>query len=293
MAPQGHPPAPRLHYAWIIALAGMVTVLAALGLGRFALGMLLPSMGAALELSYSEMGYVSTANFVGYLAAVVMSGYGVRRFGARHMIFAGLLAVGGSMLLVSQADGFVSVLLAYVLTGIGSGSANVPIMGLAAHWFRPSHRGRAAGLIVIGSGFAIMLSGTLIPALNALRGAEGWRLSWLVLGLLSLAIALLGYSLLRDSPAEMGLEPVGRALPLPGQRQGPDHAHRFGLLAHLGSIYFLFGCTYVIYATFIVTTLVQERGMGEATAGNFWFWIGFLSLFSGPVFGTQIGRAHV
>ena len=29
---------------------------------------------------------------------------------------------------------------------------------------------------------------------------------------------------------------------------------------HLGAIYFLFGCTYVIYATFIVTALVQERG---------------------------------
>jgi MFS family permease len=58
----------------------------------------------------------------------------------------------------------------------------------------------------------------------------------------------------------------------------------------LGSVYFLFGYTYVIYATFIVTTLVRERGFSETIAGNFWSWVGFLSLFSGPVFGTLSDR---
>jgi MFS family permease len=49
----------------------------------------------------------------------------------------------------------------------------------------------------------------------------------------------------------------------------------------------------VIYATFIVTTLVKERGLSESLAGNFWSVVGFLSLFSGPVFGTisdRLGR---
>jgi len=45
--------------------------------------------------------------------------------------------------------------------------------------------------------------------------------------------------------------------------------------------------------TFIVTSLVKEHGFSEAIAGSFWSAIGFLSLFSGPVFGTlsdRIGR---
>jgi len=69
--------------------------------------------------------------------------------------------------------------------------------------------------------------------------------------------------------------------------------YRKGIIYYLGAIYFLFGYTYVIYATFIVTTLVRERGFSESLAGNFWMWVGFLSLFSGPVFGTlsdRIGR---
>jgi len=63
-----------------------------------------------------------------------------------------------------------------------------------------------------------------------------------------------------------------------------------GIVAHLGIVYALFGATYVIYATFIVTTLVDERGFSEATAGQFWAWVGVLSLVSGPLFGTLSDR---
>jgi len=278
-----------LHYGWLVVFAGLLTVFASLGLGRFALGMLLPSMGETLELGYSEMGFISTGNFVGYLAAVVGCRYLVSRFGARRVVSAGLLLVALSMLLVSRAEGFYQALIFYFLTGVGSGAANVPIMGLVAHWFLASHRGRAAGLMVIGSGFAIMFSGVLIPYVNTVQGAEGWRLSWAVLGLVSLVVTLVGGLLLRNSPAEKGLKPVGHLREGPAPQLPSHHASR-AIIARLGAIYFLFGFTYVIYATFIVTTLVQERGFSEAAAGNFWFWVGFLSLASGPLFGTLSDR---
>ncbi len=280
------------HFGWIVVFAGMLTVFAALGLGRFALGMLLPSMGEGLALSYSEMGFISTGNFVGYLAAVVLCARATRRFGASRVIAAGLLAVAVSMVLISRAGSFWQALVLYFVTGVGSGAANVPVMGLVAHWFHASHRGRAAGFMVIGSGFAIMFSGTLIPFVNGLQGADGWRMSWLLLGLISLVITFTGLALLRDSPADMGLEPIGHGRPRTDDAIQSGRGET-GTVTHLGGIYFLFGFTYVIYATFIVTTLVQERGLSEETAGNFWFWVGFLSLFSGPVFGTlsdHLGR---
>jgi MFS family permease len=66
-----------------------------------------------------------------------------------------------------------------------------------------------------------------------------------------------------------------------------------GRLWHLAALYLLFGATYVIYATFVVTALVRERGFPEAVAGTVWSAIGALSLLSGPVFGSlsdRIGR---
>jgi MFS family permease len=65
------------------------------------------------------------------------------------------------------------------------------------------------------------------------------------------------------------------------------------ILTHLGVLYFIFGATYVIYGTFIVTTMVEEYAFAEVSAGYFWSWVGFFSLFSGTLFGLlsdKIGR---
>jgi|GEM_PF-6412921 len=76
---------PSLHYGWHIVWAGTLCIFASLGLGRFALGMLLPAMGGSLRLSYSQMGLVSTMNFVGYLIAVFFCGTLTARFGHRRL----------------------------------------------------------------------------------------------------------------------------------------------------------------------------------------------------------------
>jgi len=285
------------HYGWVIVFTGTLCILACLGFGRFALGMLLPSMASTLHLSYSQMGFISTANFVGYLISVLISGFLAMRVGSRKLIFFALLLVGISMILASRAKSFEYVLALYFLTGIGSGASNVPVMGLVSHWFASTIRGRAAGFIVIGSGFAIIISGKLIPFINGLVGPEGWRTSWLVLGSTVLAIAFIGLFFLRNRPEEKGLRPIGSDDTASFYSQIIDkmttNVYKKGVIYHLGTIYFLFGYTYVIYATFIVTTLVNERGFPEAVAGNFWSWVGLLSLVSGPVFGTlsdKLGR---
>ncbi len=286
-----------IHYGWVIVFTGTLCIVACLGFGRFALGMLLPSMASTLNLTYSQMGFISTGNFLGYLFSVLIIGLWPMRIGARKLIFFALILVGVSMILVSRATGFGSVLVLYFLTGVGSGASNVPVMGLVSHWFASTLRGRAAGFIVIGSGFAIILSGKLIPFINILVGREGWRVSWLVLGCTVMVIALVGLLLLRDRPEEKGLKPIGSDDTAPFYSHVIDrmkmNIYRKGIIYHLGAIYFLFGYTYVIYATFIVTTLVKERGFPEAVAGSFWSWVGLLSLASGPVFGTlsdKLGR---
>jgi len=290
----GPDPKRAIHYGWYVVAAGTLCVFAGLGFGRFALGMLLPAMGVSLQLSYSQMGLISTSNFAGYLLAVLVCGHLSARLGSRLLIFLALLLVAISMLLVSRAQSFGSVVLFYTLTGMGSGASNVPMMALVASWFTSGQRGKAAGFIVIGSGFAILLSGKLIPYLNQLRALDGWRLSWLVLGSIVLVISIICFLVIRDSPGELGLQPYSdrRQANLDTRVLFAEHPPAVSRrnIYHLGAVYFLFGFTYVIYATFIVTTLVQERGFTEMVAGNFWSWVGFLSLFSGPVFGTLSDR---
>jgi MFS family permease len=176
----------QLHYGWIIVLTGTVVIFSCIGLGRFSLGMLLPSMSASLDLNYSQMGLLGTGNFVGYMISIIISGVIVRIIGARWTITMGLFLVGGAMLLISRASGFIQVLLLSMATGIGSGLANVPMMGLISHWFLKTTRGRATG---------VMLSGMFIPWVNVSLGSDGWRTAWLTIGCISILIALVAATL--------------------------------------------------------------------------------------------------
>lgn len=292
-----HRPSPasgKLHYGWVIVFVGTLTIVACLGLARFAFGMLLPGMREALGMSYDEMGLLGTANFAGYLVAVGITPLLLRRVSPRRLIAGGLLLIGCAILGIGLSNSYRQVLSLYTLVGCGSGLANIPLMVLVSYWFRSEQRGRAAGLIVVGSGFAIIFSGFAIPLLNTRFGTEGWRAGWLLIALIVLLISVIAALLIRNNPAEKGLEPVGNK-----GHQEYDPAETKGsftilqIIAHLGGLYFVFGATYVIYGTFIVTTMIEEYGFAEASAGHFWSWVGFFSLFSGTLFGTlsdRIGR---
>lgn len=297
MATRIKPPPKVIHYGWVIVLTGVGILFACLGLGRFALGMLLPAMGHALGLTYVQMGLISTSNFVGYMIAVAMAGYISERIGARRAIVCGLLVVALTMIVISRCRGFGQILSLYCLTGYGSGIANVSLIGLIGFWFRPSIRGRAAGIMITGNGLAIVFAGLYVPYVNMTMGLQGWRMGWGTMGVLVLMVAALSALLIRNQPADKGLEPVGRDVKpqytcAAGCVQKERRAN-WKILIHLGSVYALFGATYVVYATFIVTMLVQEKGYSENVAGYFWAVVGILSISSGPLFGwlsDKLGR---
>lgn len=282
------------HYGWVIIAIGFLVLFTSLGLARFAYGVFLPGMHKGLGLSFERLGFIGTSNFAGYLFAVVVTPFLIRRFKHRFTISAGLLLITLCMFGISRSSSFAMISVFFTMVGIGSGFATVSLMVLLPHWFRSQQRGKAAGIISGGSGLGIVFSGFLIPSLNRNLGEQGWRSGWLIFSGISCAV-MAGVALfLRNTPAEMGLEPMGNVSPVkPGQLKPRDERGKARLLLHLGILYMLFGVTFMVYGTFIVTAMVKEFGLSEAKAGRYWSWIGFFSIFSGVIFGTisdRIGR---
>ena len=265
-----------------------------LGLARFAYAVFLPGMHNGLGLSYERLGFIGTCNFAGYLFAVIITPFLIRRFQHRATISAGLLLISLCMFGISRSSSLTAIVLFFMIVGMGSGFANVSMMVLLPHWFRSQQRGKAAGIVCGGSGLGIIFSGFLIPFLNRNSGVDGWRSGWLIFSCISLAIAAGVALFLRNTPAEIGLEPMGKASPVtPVQLKLRDDSGKGALMLRLGVIYMLFGVTFMVYGTFIVATMVKEFGFSEEKAGMYWSWIGFFSLFSGVGFGTisdRIGR---
>jgi MFS family permease len=199
-----------LHYGWIIAIMSVVTVLGALGLARFGYTMILPSMKEGLGLTDSQAGDLATGNMIGYLVMAVTCGYLASRFGPRIVITIFMCIISGSMILTGVAPTFQAALLGRLLTGVGSGGTNVPVMGLLPAWFTAKRRGLATGMAVSGSSFGMVITGFLVPAILNRWGPLGWRYSWFFLAGFALVIAVLGYVILRNHPRDKGLSPLGQ-----------------------------------------------------------------------------------
>ena len=283
----------NVHYAWIVAMTGSVAMFCGLGLGRFAFGMLLPSMSSSLGLNYTQSGLLGFTNLIGYLVAVLLSPLVLPRLGTRNTATASLLLIAVSMLGMAFTTGFPALCALYVLTGIGSGGVVLPMMSVMSHWFFPSHRGLALGLVMAGPGFGIILSGFVVPKLVPLLGLLSWQTGWLIFAVINVVVALLTFTLIRNHPDDVRQDPFGRIPTSPVKNKKKLERSNIKLLAHLGIIFAIYGATYMVYVTFIVTSMVGAYQLSEATAGGIWAWIGLLSMFSGMLFGwisDHIGR---
>ncbi len=294
-----HPHSRGLHYGWVILAASTLTVMGCIGFARFGYTMVLPAMQTALGLSNTQTGALATGNFIGYLALAVIGGFIASHYGPRRVIGVSMLFVGVTMALTGLANSFQGALVWRVLTGVGSGGSNVPVMSLLPAWFATRRRGLATGIAVGGSSLALMIIGPLVPRILDRFGEDGWRYSWFILGVLVLLLGLLAFALLRDRPEEKGLQPIAAEGDEPdsqGERASSldwGRVYRSGAVWHLALVYIAFGFSYVIYVTFFAKYLQAEGGYTKEAAGNLWAVVGWISIFCGLIWGTVsdlIGR---
>ncbi len=286
-----------IRYRWAIAASAVLAVTAALGFARFGYAMILPSMKAGLGLTEVQAGDLATANMLGYLALSLVGGLLASRWGPRIVISLSLAGVAAGMALTGLAPSYGAAFAARLLTGMASGGANVPVMGLLSAWFVSRQRGLAGGMAVGGSSIGLLVTGIAVPAILTRFPTDGWRWCWFILAAAASGAAVFSALVMRNRPAGSapGADPAsGASSPLiQGQRVSAIFSN--SAVWFLGSIYIFFGFAYVVYATFFVRYLTAEGGYAMSEAGAYWSLIGGLSIASGFIWGTvsdRLGRKY-
>jgi MFS family permease len=196
---------PRVFYGYFILLASFVILMVVWG-AHF-------SFGVFFKPVLSEFGWTRAATSGVYSLTLFLIGlYGIffgrlsDRFGPRLVATVCGLLMGIGYLLMSRIWQIWQMYLIYgLLISVGVAGTWVPLLSTVTRWF-VKRRGLASGITMagIGVGAAIMP-----PLANQLISSYSWRTSYVIIGLIILALSVVPAQFLRRDPSEKGLLAYG------------------------------------------------------------------------------------
>ena len=203
----------RIFYGYWVVLALSLIVLLSMGI-RFAIGPFLKPVSAELGIDRGTFSLVISLSLFLYGAFMPLVGRVVDRFGSRVVCSVGAVVMAASLVATARMTTLWEFYLYYAVVGSLGLAATGHVMGSVAlaRWFV-----RRRGLAMSTLGAAGMAGMALVvPVAMWCILRYGWRATFVILGVGSLAIMLpLTLWVLRDGPESMGLEPDGDAAPAP------------------------------------------------------------------------------
>ena len=248
-----------------VAMAGAMIVAISYGWGRYNYGLFLPEIKSAFDLSPYWLGLIGSLSYTGYLLATLFASTLAALLGPRLLITVGGLCASTGLLIVSQAQSTITLLLGLIIAGISPGLCYPPLSDVVVQIYQKQHQARAYAFMNTGTGFGVILAGPL-----ALMTGTQWRETWLLFAVVAFATTYWNWRLMPSKTPlavandHQGLPPLNWLF----------NRHRASLFA----LAFGTGLASSVYWTFSVDIITEHtRGAGflgmEAQFGTRLFWI--------------------
>ncbi|MFI7031955.1 YbfB/YjiJ family MFS transporter [Microbispora rosea] len=240
----------------------------ALGLARFAYGLLLPAMRDELHWSLAQAGAVSTANGLGYLLGALVTAAAVRRLGTAATFRWGMVLTALALAVTAASDAYPVLLAARAAAGAAGAAVFVTGGVIASRLAARAASGAPITVYFAGTGLGILVGGVGIPPLGG-----HLHLAWAGLGVAAGLAALLSWTAAR---AGEELQADQKAQPGKGPRSGEEvqageeARFREARAATAGRVhvrplwgialaYLLFAAGYITYITFLSAYLADRH----------------------------------
>jgi MFS family permease len=196
----------RIHYAWFVAAAAFLVLLAAAGVRATPSVIIVP---LEQEFGWSRTlisGAISINlmlyGLVGPFAAAIM-----QRFGIRRTIMVALAIMAGGVALTNRMTAPWQLYACWgLLVGLAAGStATVLGATIVQRWF-VTRRGLMMGILTASAATGQLV---FLPIMAAYVVSDGWRPVVFVIAMVMLAIIPIVALIVRDHPADIGALPYG------------------------------------------------------------------------------------
>ena len=255
-----------------LAVAGLLALAAAMGVGRFAATPLLPLMQQADGLTLAQGAWMATANYAGYLAGAMMSFVAVPS--APRAARWGLVTVlAGTAAMALTTNVHLWYLLRFI-AGVASALVLVGVSGMILSVLGASETSAPlTGVAFAGVGAGSFVAG-VVALFAAIAGWEAWT-AWLLLAAFVLLVIVVSWS---SWSAPTTATPAAVA----GQATAAAPASSLDRQAWILILaYGVFGLGYIVPATFLPA---MARSLIDDPLVYGWMW---------PVFGLAAAASTV
>jgi MFS family permease len=190
-------------YGWLMVMAGFLVLMVSWGC-QFSFSVFLIPLTEHFGWTRANTAGVFSVNMLLFGAGSIFSGKLTERFGPRAVVGVGGALMGTGLILSAAIQSLWQLYLVYgVIIGLGVSTTWGPLAATISRWFI-ARRGLAMGIMSLGISLGIMV---LPPLSRYLITRLGWRMSFILHGLLT-GLLILGASLLlKRDPKEKGLNP--------------------------------------------------------------------------------------
>jgi len=204
-------------YGWRIVAAGFL--INAFGVGTFFYGFSAFFNPLMTEFGWSRTllsGVFSMSRMEGGIEGPI-AGWLTDRFGARRMLFVGVLFTGVGFILLTMVNSPPSLYVLFLIIATGFNMGYVHATGAAvAKWFIKK-RSRALSFLITGNGVG---GAVFVPLIAWLITQYDWRTATIIIGVGTLLIPLPMSLFVRSNPEDMGLRPDGESMKSAGLTAG-------------------------------------------------------------------------
>jgi MFS family permease len=274
-----------------IAMAGLLALAAAMGIGRFAFTPLLPMMLRDGVIDLPGASWLASANYLGYLLGALLCTFqpmiwrrlpGLPQVAASTWVRAGLAAT--CLLTLGMSLHFPPL---WPVLRFAAGVASALVFVFTSGWclaqLARHHASALGGVMYAGPGAGIALSGLLASGMVALHWTAA--AGWLVFGVLATLLTVMVWRTFQRR-AEKKPEPIMAASTPASATASPAGRQQMLLLA---LAYGLAGFGYIITATFL-PVIARQALPGSAWLDLFWPLFG-LGVVVGALLSSRISLA--
>ncbi len=267
-----------------IAMAGMLALATAMGIGRFAFTPLLPMMLADGVLDLASASWLASANYFGYLVGALLCIFQPwlwRRFGfLPRFVASSVVRMGMVATCVLTLGMAVHLPALWPVLRFAAGMASAFVFVFTSGWCLAqlaSHRASAlGGVMYAGPGAGIAFSGLLASGMVAMHWTAA--AGWLVMGTAAVLMTVAVWRAFgQQAPAQPSTPTASAArLSLQSGQAAPTEPEGRNQLLLLAAVYGIAGFGYIITATFL-PVIARQALPASAWLDLFW-----------PVFGLGV-----